>query len=199
MEKEKVKINSNTKRCSYKITRELKGRLPTDKNIVFLCIGSDRSTGDSFGPLVGTLLEERGVSKVLGTLEKPVHAENIRDIVNEISGKNYIIAIDAALGNCQNIGCFIIKDGGLKPGAGVNKELPIVGDLSIEFIVNVDDHDHMKYFVLQSTRLHIVYRGAKLLAEAIVSFWAKMDSAYNPKELIQIPKRLGFYMIRRQP
>lgn len=167
MEKEKVKINSNTKRCSYKITRELKGRLPTDKNIVFLCIGSDRSTGDSFGPLVGTLLEERGVSKVLGTLEKPVHAENIEDIVNEISGKNYIIAIDAALGKRQNIGCFTIKDGGLKPGTGVNKELPTVGDLSIGFTVNINGH--MEYFMLQSTRLHIVYKGAKLLAEAIVN------------------------------
>lgn len=27
--------------------------------IVFVCIGTDRSTGDSLGPLVGTLLEER--------------------------------------------------------------------------------------------------------------------------------------------
>ncbi|CAH0293570.1 hypothetical protein SRABI96_04352 [Peribacillus sp. Bi96] len=28
---------------------------PSSKEIIFLCIGSDRSTGDSFGPLVGTM------------------------------------------------------------------------------------------------------------------------------------------------
>ena len=47
--------------ASHKISKELLGLLPIGKNqpIVFVCIGTDRSTGDSLGPLVGTLLKEK--------------------------------------------------------------------------------------------------------------------------------------------
>ena len=43
--------------------------------ILFLCIGTDRSTGDSLGPLIGYKLKEKGMrnARVLGTLEEPVH------------------------------------------------------------------------------------------------------------------------------
>ena len=42
--------------------------------VLFLCIGTDRSTGDSLGPLIGYKLTECGVAnaRILGTLEKPV-------------------------------------------------------------------------------------------------------------------------------
>lgn len=42
--------------------------------ILFLCIGTDRSTGDSLGPLIGYKLKENGMrnARVLGTLEEPV-------------------------------------------------------------------------------------------------------------------------------
>ena len=44
-----------------KYSQELLDLLPIGKNqpIVFVCIGTDRSTGDSLGPLVGTLLKEK--------------------------------------------------------------------------------------------------------------------------------------------
>lgn len=47
--------------------------------VVFLCIGTDRSTGDSLGPLIGYKLKEKRLERVevLGTLERPVHAMNL--------------------------------------------------------------------------------------------------------------------------
>ena len=55
--------------------------------------------------------------------------------------------------------------GPVKPGAGVNKELPAVGDIHITGIVNVSGF--MEYFVLQNTRLHLVMKMAKTIANGI--------------------------------
>ena len=46
------------------------------KELVFLCIGSDRITGDSLGPLIGRqlLCHRWQHSFIYGTLEEPVHA-----------------------------------------------------------------------------------------------------------------------------
>ena len=41
-----------------------------------------------------------------------------------------------------------------KPGAGVNKDLPPVGDLYITGVVNVGGF--MDYLVLQNTRLYLI-------------------------------------------
>jgi hypothetical protein len=43
----------------------------------YLCIGSDLSTGDCFGPLTGTLLKRTGFQNVVGTLDATVHAKNL--------------------------------------------------------------------------------------------------------------------------
>lgn len=47
------------------------------KKLVFLCIGTDRSTGDSLGPLIGYKLkqERRRGTLVFGTLDRPVHCD----------------------------------------------------------------------------------------------------------------------------
>ena len=47
--------------------------------VIFLCIGTDRSTGDSLGPLGGHKLRKCRLKKaaVIGTLDKPVHAMNL--------------------------------------------------------------------------------------------------------------------------
>src|SRR5690606_29960938 len=61
-------------------------RVPSHKSIVFVCIGTDRSTGDSLGPLVGTHLMKHHYSglHVFGTLDDPVHAMNLNDTISNI-------------------------------------------------------------------------------------------------------------------
>ncbi|GMB09770.1 putative sporulation protein YyaC [Thermolongibacillus altinsuensis] len=138
--------------------------------IVIVCIGTDRSTGDSLGPLVGTMLKEKQISPfhVYGTLEEPIHAVNLEEKLKEIKmmHKNgFIIAVDACLGKLKSIGMITVEKGPLKPGAGVNKQLPPVGDIHITGVVNVSGF--MEFFVLQNTRLHLVIEMAQSIANGI--------------------------------
>lgn len=143
---------------------------PYDHDIVILCIGTDRSTGDALGPLVGTKLKSfyPGQLHVYGTLEDPVHAVNLAEKIDHIHQTHqapFIIAIDACLGQFSNVGNINVADGPIKPGAGVKKELPSVGTFHITGIVNVGGF--MEYFVLQNTRLHIVMRMAEVIASSL--------------------------------
>lgn len=139
-----------------------------DPEVVILCIGTDRSTGDCLGPLVGHKLSKnyfRMNTHVFGTLKEPVHAKNLDENMNYIFNtiKNpLIIAIDASLGKIENIGKINLFRGPLFPGAGVNKNLSPVGDLSITGIVNMSGF--MEYIVLQNTRLSLVMDMAEIIS-----------------------------------
>lgn len=89
--------------------------------IILLCIGTDRSTGDSLGPLVGTKLSamNQNVFKIYGILDQPVHASNLKDKLEEIYNlykDPLIIAVDACLENVESVGYISIGDGSLQPG-----------------------------------------------------------------------------------
>lgn len=138
--------------------------------LVILCIGTDRSTGDSLGPITGSKLIELGLNSkvVYGTLEEPVHAVNLQDTIHLIKRNHphpFIIAIDACLGRAESVGYISIKEGPLQPGTGVNKDLPAVGDLQIIGIVNIGGF--MEYMVLQNTRLNLVMKMADIISHGI--------------------------------
>lgn len=142
------------------------------RNVVVVCIGTDRSTGDCLGPLVGSSLSkwDSPLFHLYGTLDEPVHAMNLQDTLNKINEAHhnpYIIAVDACLGQSSSVGCIQVVNGPLKPGAGVNKELPPVGDIHLAGIVNVGGF--MEYFVLQNTRLSLVMRMSEMIASSLYS------------------------------
>ncbi|HHY92098.1 MAG TPA: spore protease YyaC [Firmicutes bacterium] len=142
------------------------GRRP----LAAVCIGTDRSTGDALGPLTGSRLTELACPGliVLGTLAEPVHATNLAEALgrlNQYAAAPLVIAVDACLGRLESVGSITLARGALRPGAGVNKNLPAVGDLHITGIVNVGGF--MEYMVLQNTRLHLVYRMAQTIASSI--------------------------------
>lgn len=139
--------------------------------IVLVCIGTDRSTGDCLGPLVGSKMLGSHTHSfiVYGTLDDPVHASNLNDRLVEIQSRHpeaVIIAVDACLGHLENVGCVNIGEGSLQPGAGVHKTLPAVGQLYITGVVNVGGF--MEYLVLQNTRLNLVMRLANLITDGLV-------------------------------
>lgn len=136
-------------------------------NLLFLCIGTDRSTGDALGPLVGTMLQEAGYPYVVGTLEFPFDASNMRERLQEIPPGLKIIAIDACLGQTMSLGWYQVSNRPIEPGKSVGKQLPHVGDYSIAAIVNVDQGQ--KYAILQSTSLHRVMMMAREIVTAICS------------------------------
>lgn len=145
---------------------------PDWTDIVVMCIGTDRSTGDSLGPLVGSKIDSLNRIEsvhVMGTLDEPVHAANLEEKLKLIpKSKNpLVIAVDACLGSMDNVGTISVGIGSLKPGAGVKKDLPEVGHLYITGVVNVGGF--MEYFVLQNTRLAVVMKMADVISKALES------------------------------
>jgi putative sporulation protein YyaC len=144
----------------------------TTKEIVFLCVGTDRSTGDSLGPVVGTMLIENNLPyPVYGTLEKPVHALNIKKILKEINQTHndpFILGIDACLGDERQIGFIFFKEGSLIPGIAVNKKLPHVGEYHMKAVVNYLDALSPAQS-LNNTRLFTVMTIAEVMTKMITS------------------------------
>lgn len=141
------------------------------KTFIFLCIGTDRATGDSLGPLVGYKLSKLPFNKnifIYGTLESPVHAKNLKKTIKDIYLKHknpFLIAIDASLGAKEYVNYINIGEGSIKPGAGIKKNLPPVGDIFIKGIVN---HTAiLELSVLQNTRLSIVMNMADIISSGI--------------------------------
>ena len=169
-------INVNSPLATSTFSRILIDYLQTyyrnpERDLIIMCIGTDRSTGDSLGPLIGYKLD-KGLRRynnvfVHGTLDEPVHAKNLKDSIEYVYSTYrdpFVIAIDACLGKLERIGYVTVGHGPLKPGAGVNKELPAVGDLHITGIVNLGGF--MEYIILQNTRLNLVMRMADTISEA---------------------------------
>jgi|SRR5690625_1883264 len=187
----KRSIHYNDRFAVSKMSNSIIFELPRMKrNIIVLCIGTDRSTGVSFGPLTGTFLSQMRLRHidVFGTLHQPVHALNLEKNVEKINTtyKNpLIIAIDASLGQKKSIGNFIYGVGSIKPGTAVKKELPNVGDIYITGVVNVGGF--MEFSILQSTRLAIVhdmaYKSA-LTIKAIDHWLSNYIYINNHKQLI---------------
>lgn len=179
--------NSAEKSAAYEMGSNLseliREHVLLNRTIIFLCIGSDRATGDCLGPIIGYKLSIQNeyehkctnheINKninfyVYGTLEEPVHAKNLKETVNLIYQSHddaFVIAIDASLGRSDHIGYITLGEGPLKPGAGVDKDLPAVGDIFITGIVNFSGMlDNM---LLQTTRLNVVMMMADQICLAI--------------------------------
>ncbi|MFA9465151.1 MAG: spore protease YyaC [Velocimicrobium sp.] len=152
--------NPKDRSAIYEFCHSLKDFLkkPKDKEqeIILVCIGSDRATGDCLGPLVGYKLSKLCYPNlhIYGTLASPVHAKNLSLILSKISGSYdnpFVIAVDASLGTASHVGYVTLGEGALSPGIGVDKELPSVGDIHITGIVNLSGM--LNHMLLQTTRL----------------------------------------------
>lgn len=161
------KVNSDDTFAENEISEALKPY--ADEKCLVLCIGTDKYIGDCLGPLVGTYLLNNNIScPVLGTLDMPVHAVNLKIAIKEIKAKypdHTIIAIDACLGSGDCIGTIQIRTGAIHPGKGVGKKLPPVGDISIVGIV--DSTEHSSIFPLYNIRLGMIIQMASVIAKGI--------------------------------
>ncbi|WP_050183719.1 spore protease YyaC [Domibacillus robiginosus] len=164
-----VTADEETEKMSEQIAQILQS---SSLEPVFLCIGSDRSTGDSFGPLVGTMLQENHVPyQVFGTLSEPVHALNLKTVLKDIRIKkrhSFIFAIDACLGDFHQIGSIYFNEGSFCPGNAVHQILPPVGDYHLKAVVN-----HLDPFFpihsLNHTRLNTVINLSKKTAALLIN------------------------------
>lgn len=163
-----------TKRVDFAGVAEFMRRVCLEHSVdelTFVCIGTDRSTGDSLGPLVGTMLEERGLGRVIGTLREPCDADRLPllagRIESEVAEGRTIVAIDACLGRPESVGLFLVSSGPLVPAQAMGKVFPPIGAYSIAAIVNANSPK--PYWTLQTTSLYQVIGMATAITEAIAS------------------------------
>lgn len=155
---------------------------------VVVCIGSDLAIGDSLGPIVGSMLKYKTQGLpvfIYGTLASPITAKEIkylRPFLKETHKNCQVIAIDAAVGAQGDIGLVKASNTPLLPGAGANKKLGAVGDISIMGIVA--EKSVANYGLLNTTRLNLVYSMAEKIAESLAMLlYERQKNVQTQKEL----------------
>ncbi len=155
---------------------------------VVVCIGSDLAIGDSLGPITGSMLKYKtqglGIF-VYGGLAAPITAKEIkymRTFLKETHAGSQIIAVDAAVGAEGDIGLIKTLDAPLFPGAGANKKLGAIGDISIMGIVA--EKSVANYGLLNTTRLNLVYSMAEIVSDALSALlWNRAQTNKREKRV----------------
>ena len=168
-------------------TSLLKKNLNKEELPVIVCIGSDLAIGDSLGPIVGSMLKFKtqglGVF-VYGTLSAPITAKEIgymRTFLRETHKNNPVIAIDAAVGDGGDIGLIKLNDMPIMPGAGANKQLGSIGDISLMGIVA--EKSVGNYGLFNTTRLNLVYSMSEIISDGIASLlWERCSREKNAQK-----------------
>jgi len=159
----------NVKELFY-FLNEIYEQCPHPEDIVFICIGTDQSTGDSFGPLMGSMLTRMGFPHVIGTLAYPCDAYRVEAEVKTLQQQSKtVIAIDACLAKPKQLGQFVLCNGPLRPGAATGKGLPSVGDYSIAAVVN--ETGPKAYWKIQNASLYVVMELVETLSTQIARVW----------------------------
>lgn len=169
-------IEKLLKKCTEKpiMSYAPKKNVPLFSPPVVVCVGSDLAVGDSLGPICGSMLKYKtqGIPAfIYGTLSSPVTAKEIkyvRAFLKDAHPKSAIIAVDAAVGSEGDIGLMKLLDTPLHPGAGANKKLGAIGDISILGIVA--EKSVANYGLLNTTRLNLVYTMAELISDALADY-----------------------------
>ena len=154
---------------------------------IIVCIGSDLAIGDSLGPIVGSMLKFKtqglGVF-VYGTLSAPITAKEIaymRTFLKEVHKGSPVIAIDAAVGEAGDIGLIKLNDTPILPGAGANKQLGAIGDISLMGIVA--EKSIGNYGLFNTTRLNLVYTMSEIISDGLASLlWERSQQGKNTQK-----------------
>jgi len=165
------------------ILEQMLNTISSDVDITYLCIGTDRATGDALGPIVGTMLAYRGL-KVCGTIENPVHSLNLAqyEVRFKQNKPKHIVAIDACIGSYEDIGVIKFKTQGLRPGAGAGKNFPRMGDTSIIGIVESNNR------AVHECRLYEILEMAQDIVDTILKF--EKIRVRNKRKISHIFKRI---------
>lgn len=157
------------------------------KEIIIVNIGTDKCTGDSFAPFLGSYLEDKDYSiKFYGTLENPIHALNIHeelDVIKNTHKGAFIIGLDSAMSSACDVGNVTIRNKPIEAGAGVGKDLPSVGDVSI--IYNTINSDSGFWGLSRDVRLGDILKAVKEVYKVFVELEnVYMNSNINLKNAI---------------
>ncbi|WP_125152410.1 spore protease YyaC [Clostridium rectalis] len=155
------------------LSKYLLDKIKGKNKILILCIGADNCTGDSLGPLTGTLLKKSNCPcTIIGDLENIVAYNNLKATYSHIN-KNlkeyFIIAIDACLGETKDIGKIFVENEGITAASALTSNQICIGDISIKAVVNkLSSFKCSNLYILQQTRLFYVYTMADTISKALL-------------------------------
>ena len=114
---------------------------------MFVGVGTTKAYLDSCGPKVCSELKRNNLT-VFGTVEDQFHGANIErkiNVLNDVYKNKFKIAIDSCISGAKEVNSIILDDEGLKPGAGMDKIFPRVGDFSLKIVMSDSADEIIKY------------------------------------------------------
>ncbi len=153
----------------HQLAQEL--RKSAGEGHVYMCIGTEKVFSDSLGPRVGQILNERMTKPlfVYGMDSRNITAENLmycHDFIKQLHPDSKIVVVDAAVGDKEQIGQVQISSGGIVPGAATNKNLPVIGDVSVVGIVA--EKGMGDFYTTNSEKEKLVNRIAQFISQSIL-------------------------------
>lgn len=152
-------------------------------NAIFVCIGTDRITGDCFGPIVGSILMNKQNNykipniEIIGSLEDNLSFEKVEEKLMPLMQKYnnpIVVSIDAALSDKNNIGKIYVGKSGIEIGKGLYKKSKTIGDVSIKAVVGKNMKSTNENFrILQNISLNNVMKLSNLVANGIIEVMYK--------------------------
>lgn len=158
------------------LSRILRKELYNKNNKVFLCIGTNKCIGDSLGPRIGEILNEKLYKNniyVIGNLRENINYSNIFNTLNKIYNNidnPYLILIDSALSNKEYVGNIVINKNGMIIGESLKKEKRKIGDIAIKGIVGENKENNIKNFnILNNVEEEVIEKLSNIISSQIIS------------------------------
>lgn len=115
-----------------------------DKQMMVLCIGTEKVIGDSLGPMTGEKLSQMNLPRpilVKGSLKHPIHYLNFQDEWEKINRKYaplFTLVVDSSLYREPYIGKTILTKGKTTLGDTIHKKKYCVGNCTLKGVVGQD-------------------------------------------------------------
>ena len=134
-------------RISFDEFKDIVKREALSKEIVLVGIGTDKLINDAFGPIVAemashslkNIISLNGVNDIYNALNIRDKYDDNANIFN--SDRYFVIAVDACVVINKDTDDIFFKDECIKPGLAFNRNLPCIGDVSIQYSIKSCDFD----------------------------------------------------------
>ena len=142
------------------------------ENVAFVFIGTDANVGDSLAPMAGSLVHKTASAVFCyGNLNCTITARDVPYIAAYIKRAHplsRVVVIDAAVGKKEDVGSIKILPRSIRPGLGVSKNLPPIGDVSVIGVIS--ERSKCNLAMLGYAKVSNVYAMAKVISDGINGF-----------------------------
>ena len=129
-----------------------------------------------------TVARELGITPNAASVKLHRMRARLRTFLKETHPNSQVLAIDAAVGEEGDIGLIKLNDTPLMPGAGANKRLGSLGDISLMGVIA--EKSLTNYGLLKTTRLNLVYSMAEIVSDGLAALlWERCARQKTAKSM----------------